>query len=475
MSGLIGDLYNNTRALNAHSAGLQAAGRNLANVNNPSYARQRVNVETYAGPGKTVFDRAQVEHIRDRILDKNISFEAGNTGRLDALQSLYSDLKNVLGETVPSSLGATLSSGAAGSSGFTGAISAFFNAWEGFSAAPNDPAAKALAFERSRGLADSLNAADRDLDKIASNLDARLTDQVKETNRLLGRIASLNEQIVRQEARHPGEAVDLRDARQKAVEELSRFMEFEQEELGNGGIRLTLADPASPGQSLGTLVEGSVAASVLIVREDELATGLASTFEGSTVGFTPSKGSLSVLHPAGGRAELEAFRGQLDAFAAQLSSSANGAYAEAAGAPALFSGSSAKDISLAVGSSAALVAASAVEGGGGNTVASAIAALSSSAFSTTNPAPDLIDGTFSGFATLLATDRAAALADVNERSGHQSLVVNMLEQQRSSISGVSLDEELTDMMRLQKAFQASARVINTINSMLELVTTRLGA
>lgn len=475
MSGLIGDLYNNTRALNAHSAGLQAAGRNLANVNNPSYARQRVHIETYAGPGKTVFDRAQIEQIRDRILDKNISQEAGTSGRLDALQSLYTDLKNVLGEEVGGSLGATLNSATGGSAGLTGAISAFFNAWEGFSAAPNDPAAKALAFERSQGLATYFNSADRELDRISSNLDARLTDQVKEANRLLSRIATLNDQIIRQEARHPGEAVDLRDARQKAVEELSRIMEFEQEELGNGGIKLTLADPANPGESLGTLVEIGVAATLSVTRENGLAMGLVSDFRDTGVAFTPESGSLSVLHPDGGFAELEQFRAQLDVLAEQLVVSANAAYAEAPDAPVLFSGTTAGDISLVVASSSALIAASAVEGAGGNSVATAIAALSTSAFNTSGDTPDLFDGTFGGFAAMLATERAADLADVNERSAHQALVVNMLEQQRSSISGVSLDEELTDMMRLQKAFQASARVINTINSMLELITTRLGA
>ena len=62
-----------------------------------------------------------------------------------------------------------------------------------------------------------------------------------------------------------------------------------------------------------------------------------------------------------------------------------------------------------------------------------------------------------------------SLAAVNTQLDTQKSVENMLTQQRDSVSGVSIDEEMTTMMQYQKAYQASARLITTISEMLDTV------
>lgn len=57
---------------------------------------------------------------------------------------------------------------------------------------------------------------------------------------------------------------------------------------------------------------------------------------------------------------------------------------------------------------------------------------------------------------------------------NQTLLVGQLENKKEAISGVSLDEEMTNMIRFQHAYTASARVINTMDEMLELIVNRLG-
>ena len=57
----------------------------------------------------------------------------------------------------------------------------------------------------------------------------------------------------------------------------------------------------------------------------------------------------------------------------------------------------------------------------------------------------------------------------NTQITNQNLVEQMLSRQRDSVSGVSLDEEMTDLIKFQKAFEASARLIVTIDEMLETV------
>jgi len=62
-----------------------------------------------------------------------------------------------------------------------------------------------------------------------------------------------------------------------------------------------------------------------------------------------------------------------------------------------------------------------------------------------------------------------AASNANAEQSASSLVLQQLNDQRSSVSGVSLDEEAANLTRFQQAYAASAQVISTINSMLETV------
>ena len=61
------------------------------------------------------------------------------------------------------------------------------------------------------------------------------------------------------------------------------------------------------------------------------------------------------------------------------------------------------------------------------------------------------------------------LNGLNTQLSNQDIVEQMLLRQRDSVSGVSLDEEMTDLVRFQRAFEASARLITTIDEMLVTV------
>jgi flagellar hook-associated protein 1 FlgK len=58
------------------------------------------------------------------------------------------------------------------------------------------------------------------------------------------------------------------------------------------------------------------------------------------------------------------------------------------------------------------------------------------------------------------------LSSLDSQTADQQVVDNMLQQQRDSISGVSMDEEMTDLTRYQKAFAASAKLVSTVDEML---------
>jgi flagellar hook-associated protein 1 FlgK len=67
-----------------------------------------------------------------------------------------------------------------------------------------------------------------------------------------------------------------------------------------------------------------------------------------------------------------------------------------------------------------------------------------------------------------------ASSQATEMSANQQLVVDQLTTQVEQTSGVSLDEEATDMIKFQHAYQASARVITTMDEMLNTLINGTG-
>jgi flagellar hook-associated protein FlgK len=79
------------------------------------------------------------------------------------------------------------------------------------------------------------------------------------------------------------------------------------------------------------------------------------------------------------------------------------------------------------------------------------------------------NGEFTERVSILNTSIGNSLADVSDNLEHQKAVERLLIDERQAVSSVSMDEEVADLMRFQRSFQASSRVLKTLDSMLELV------
>ncbi|MEY2878075.1 MAG: Flagellar hook-associated protein 1, partial [Verrucomicrobiota bacterium] len=283
-------------------------------------------------------------------------------------------------------------------------------------------------------------------------------------NRLLVTLADLNAQIGRFEANAPGSAVDLRDQRQARLEDLAAKLPVEVRDQSGGQFQIVAKDAAGADV---VLVDRAQVLGAVAFDGGQLSAGTPATVLAPAAGAI--KGALAARD--GG---VQTLRHDLDLFARQLVTSVNAAYNPTGATGNFFApaGTTASTIQLAATLTPANLKASDGGPAGDNSIALAVAAVGARIFSTA--AGDAIDGTIGGFFSQAVGKLGQSLAGANARVDDQGNVEKLVRSQRDAISGVSLDEELADLMKYQRAFQASSRVFQTVDELLDLVVNRLG-
>ena len=244
MSGLIGSLQNSSGALRVHSKGLEVAGKNLANINNRGYSKERVeigdrgSIDTGIATESMGVEAMGLRQNRDSLLDKSVMREITSTSSLEAAKKVLESAETALGQFLDRTKDSTSIQNATGASGggISDALTDFFNAWESFSVKPNDVGEKQLLLAKAQILADKINATDKRLAQVQTDADAQLTTDVGVVNGLLAEIAKTNEYIAKAELVRPFSAVDLRDQRQAKLEELSQYINVQFEPIVPDGL-----------------------------------------------------------------------------------------------------------------------------------------------------------------------------------------------------------------------------------------------
>jgi flagellar hook-associated protein 1 len=244
MSGLIGSLQNSSGALRVHSKGLEVAGKNLANINNRGYSKERVaigdrgSIDTGIATESMGVEAMGLRQNRDALLDKSVMREITSTGSLEAAKKVLESAEIALGQFLDRTKDSTSIQNAPGASGggISDAITDFFNAWESFSVKPNDVGEKQLLIAKAQILAEKINSTDKRLAQVQSDADAQIQTDVGIVNGLLAEIAKTNEYIAKAELVKPFSAVDLRDQRQAKLEELAQYIDVTFEPIVPDGL-----------------------------------------------------------------------------------------------------------------------------------------------------------------------------------------------------------------------------------------------
>jgi flagellar hook-associated protein 1 len=469
MAGLFSSLNASVKALTAHSRALETAGKNLANVNNPSYARQRViygdrgTISTPQGAESLGLEALGVQQLRDSLLDRQVLREISLKASFEAEQQGYQRAQAGLGQGIDRTESAG-SANASTANGLGPAIDEYFNAFQSLAASPTDIGERQALMQKAAILVDRFHLADQRLAQTQSDLDAQVNSDVGDVNRLLGSVAELNLQIGRFEAGAPGSAVDLRDQRQARLEELAAKIPFEARDSGGGQIQIVAKDAGGADVILVDLanVKGTAAFNGTQVTAGSPATALALASGSIKGALTARDGAVATL------------RTNLNSVARQIVTSVNALYNPTAATGDFFAAAGTTAATIAIDASVTVSNLKASDGGpaGDNTVALGIANLAQQQFSTGGS--DFIDGTFAGFFSTSVSRLGQALSTANARVDDQTNIETLVRTQRDGLSGVSLDEEMADLMKFQRAFQASSRVFTVIDDLLDLVVNRLG-
>jgi flagellar hook-associated protein 1 FlgK len=106
----------------------------------------------------------------------------------------------------------------------------------------------------------------------------------------------------------------------------------------------------------------------------------------------------------------------------------------------------------------------------GASLNSALGAMNNQSVATAGN-PTTISSQYSQFVAALGVDSNTAQG----QSTNQGVLVNQLQQQRETVSGVSIDEETTNLIQYQRAYQAAAHVVSVMDSMLDTLINHTGA
>jgi flagellar hook-associated protein 1 FlgK len=425
-------LHTSLRGLLAEQRALDVTSHNIANANTVGYSRQEAQLQASEALAMPTGDRlgtgvdvVAYKRIRDSFLDlqyraQNMQVGAGTT-RADALDQ------------------AELRLAEPGDNGIASQLSSFWSSWADLANAPDSGAAKQALVEDARTLVSSINALDRGLQTVSTQAAEELTSLTGTGGQLqqIGReIAGLNGAI-RDAQRVGGEPNDLMDRRDLLLDQLSGLAQVSVADDGAGSIRVTLGGAGSP------LVDGS-------------------TLTWPPPAMTSPGGKIGALtdlsSPTG---TIASYRADLAAVAQTLTTQVNAVYNPAAGVDFFSYAAGTATLSM----NPAVTATSLRAGAGAASDNSAARALSE-----LRGVSGGTDDLYSRLVTRIGTE----VADARRGTLNATALSESIEDRRQSTAGVSLDEEMTNLIRFQRGYQAAARAMSTTDAMLDTLINRTG-
>lgn len=464
-------------SLSAQMTALTVTGENIANVNTPGYSKQTVNMKpgmTNLVNGITVGSGVEVESISrvyDNFLQQQLVNANSSNGGYNTQQTALQSVQQLFNTTATGGLGTDLNS--------------FFNAWQDLANNPSGQAERQAVLAQAQTVVSDFHQMNSSLTQVQSDANQSLQGETSDINNDLKQIASLNDQISQTEFQG-GTANEMLDSRDQLLQDLAGKVAITSRLNSNGTVTVTLPQGA-------TLVDGNKAATFSLTADPANA-GLYDVML-TPPGANAPQDVTSILAGSGGNqgtlgatlavrdSLVEPFLNGLDELASNLATQVNSLHSTGfdlngntgvnfftppSGSPTLTPGySSLIDLNITSEDQIAAAASNptlAGNGTGDNVNALGIANLANTSISMSSG-----DSTLDGFYNSQVAQSGVAVQGAQQGATQSQSSITQLQQMRDSASGVSLDEELTNLMTYQKAYEGAAKVITTGTEMLDTV------
>jgi flagellar hook-associated protein 1 FlgK len=431
------------RGLIAQQRMLDTTGHNIANASTAGYSRQEALLSASLAQQVTVsgssaatgahigsgVDVQGFRRVRDNFLDAQ--YRAQNTN--------VSDWK-ARAEGLDS---AELSLNEPSDTGIQAQMNKFWGAWSDLSNSPDDLAAKQALVQQAGALTDSIHSVRSqmvDAQSAATGQYDQIAGPGGDVEKISTELAGLNKTIssfiVNGDAPN-----DLMDRRDLLIDQLSQYGQVSVDQLDTGSTNVSFVD-------------GTTGTKYPIVTDQT------ANWSGPPAGgWSPGgqMGGLLAIGKPGGT--IDGYLTSIDTISSSLASAVNSAYGGTffdTGSPAGSTIAVAAPIQAAPGSVRSGTGAS-----GSNDIAAAVTALRG------NPA---IDGVYKAFVAKVGGD----LNESTRMQANAQVLADSVEDRRQSVAGVSMDEEMSNLVRFQRAYQASARAMSTMDEMLDVLINRTG-
>jgi len=458
MSDIYGIMSLAGQALMTQQLAISVTSHNIANVNTPGYSRQQLIMTTNTPLDSSIgligngVSGEAIERIYDRFLSAQISNESQGLGRWDAQKDAVELVEIIFNE--------------ADGSGLSQSMSKFWDAWQSLTNNPAGTTERQVLVTASQVLATTFNYLSSDLSQSRQDLDLAIQATVADINRLSEQLADLNEKIISSEAGSLS-ANDYRDQRDLVLKELSELIDTNTFEDANGAVSVLVANGrplVTAGQfwQLSTETNAAGLQDVVWVDQAGNTTNITTDISGGKL-----KGYLEVRDGI-----IVDYINRLDTLAQTLMTDVNSAHQsgfalDGSAGEVFFAGTGAADLEVNpnIAGNPVLVAAAAdaLTVPGDNRKAIEIANLQYQLVMSANTV------TYNDYYSSLVRDAGNEVLISDAYYNHQSDMMAQLENQRESVSGVSLDEEMINLIKFQNAYTAAAKLITTADEMMQTI------
>lgn len=458
------------KGLNVSLAGLNVTGNNIANVNTEGYSRRRVDISASVpqrlpqGIFGTGVEIDRVTRFRNEVADRQLRRQNEDLGLHEKLEDALRQIETIINEP-------------AESNGIRGMLQQFFDNFHELANDPESGTTREVVRQHALVLTEAFNRIDQQLDILSKDIRLELDDKVGVVNDLANDIADLNTKILVSE--NIGQAAnDLRDERDRKLDELSKLVNLYYKETSNGTMNVSIGGR--------TLVSNGISLANFILEDYSEGGEIGTRVIGETdnVELQVARGELRGLQDVRNEIIPE-YKSLLDQLASQFIESVNnlhnrgvGIQGSAAEIPHdidFFTGTDAGNISVAsaiLESTANIAAAQRrerTEGNdliiygepGDNKVALELANLRQTLVFDSNTK------SFDDYLSTIIGRLGVETKNEIETVLNAQRVIDNFQNIRDGVSAVSLDEELTNLIRFQRSYQANAKLITTVDELFQ--------